>query len=82
MSIRDSLIISYIDTGTSIVAGISIFGVLGNLANTVREDDVSNVIKSGAIGLAFISYPDALVKFPFARPVNSLTFHLVIIANC
>jgi solute carrier family 6 amino acid transporter-like protein 5/7/9/14 len=51
-----------LDTVTSLIAGLSIFGTLGNLAYETGTDDISKVIKEGT-GLAFISYPDALAKF-------------------
>lgn len=52
------------DTVTSLVAGIIVFGILGNLAHNLGLDDINSVVKSGA-GLAFISYPDAISKFDF-----------------
>ena len=60
---RDALIISFTDTFTSLLAGFTIFSVLGNLAFEL-EKDVKDVIQSGA-GLAFISYPMAIGKFSF-----------------
>ena len=58
---RDALIISFMDTFTSLLAGFTIFSILGNLAYEL-DLPVSQVIKSGT-GLAFISYPMALGKF-------------------
>lgn len=49
------------DTGTSILAGITIFSILGNSANETGKH-ISEVVKSGT-GLAFISYPEAISKF-------------------
>lgn len=40
------------------------FGILGNLAHNLGLEDIKSVVKSG-IGLAFISYPDAISKFDF-----------------
>lgn len=66
---RDVLIITTLDTVTSAIAGLTIFGILGNLAYELGKDDVGSVIRAGA-GLAFISYPDAIAKFSFSPQVN------------
>jgi hypothetical protein len=58
---RDALIISIMDTATSILAGLSIFSIIGNLAHE-SGSEIDQVVKSGA-GLAFISYPEAVAKF-------------------
>lgn len=58
---RDSTIVSLADTFTSILAGITIFSILGNLAYET-DQPIENVVKGGT-GLAFISYPEAISKF-------------------
>lgn len=58
---RDSTIISFADTGTSILAGITIFAILGNLSHESGKP-IQEVVKSGT-GLAFVSYPEAISKF-------------------
>lgn len=68
-SSRDVLIVTTLDTVTSMIAGITIFGILGNLAFNMGLDDISSVVESGT-GLAFISYPDAISKFEFFPQVN------------
>lgn len=52
---RDALIVTSLDTFTSLLGGFTIFGILGNLAYNTGESDISKVIKSGGSGLAFIS---------------------------
>ncbi|XP_022916738.2 sodium-dependent nutrient amino acid transporter 1-like [Onthophagus taurus] len=59
---RDAMIITTLDTFTSLLAGTTIFGILGNLAYEMNVN-VDSVINSGGNGLAFISYPDAIAKF-------------------
>ena len=66
------MIVTTLDTFTSLMAGITIFGILGNLAHNLGVDDIRMVVKSGS-GLAFISYPDAIAKFDFLPQVNWLT---------
>lgn len=51
-----------LDTFTSLLAGTTIFGILGNLAFKL-DVEVVDVIKAGGPGLAFISYPEAIAKF-------------------
>lgn len=62
------MIVTSLDTFTSLIAGITIFGILGNLAHNMQVDDISKVVKSGT-GLAFISYPDAISKFEYVPQV-------------
>ncbi|KAG7302653.1 hypothetical protein JYU34_012604 [Plutella xylostella] len=71
---RDSMIVTTLDTFTSLISGITIFGVLGNLAFELGYDDVGEVIGSGGTGLAFISYPDAIAKSPFVPQLFSVLF--------
>lgn len=59
---RDALIVSAMDTFTSLLAGFTIFAILGNLAHELHTD-IDSVVKTGGTGLAFISYPDAISKF-------------------
>ncbi|XP_026753316.2 sodium-dependent nutrient amino acid transporter 1-like [Galleria mellonella] len=74
---RDSMIVTILDTFTSLISGITIFAVLGNLAHQLGYDDISEVIGSGGTSLAFISYPDAIAKSPFAPQLFSVLFFLM-----
>lgn len=65
---RDSTIVSLADTGTSILAGITIFSILGNLAYESGKP-ITEVVNKGP-GLAFISYPEAISKFDVVPQVN------------
>ncbi|KAH0819792.1 hypothetical protein GEV33_003000 [Tenebrio molitor] len=58
---RDALIVTTLDTFTSLLSGVTIFGILGNLAHNLGVTP-DKVINSGGTGLAFISYPDAIAK--------------------
>ncbi|XP_031354950.1 sodium-dependent nutrient amino acid transporter 1-like isoform X2 [Photinus pyralis] len=59
---RDAMIVTTIDTITSLISGITIFGVLGNLAHTLKVE-VNDVVSGGGAKLAFVSYPDAISRF-------------------
>lgn len=63
------MIVTLMDTFTSILGGITTFAVLGNLAHNLGIQDISKVV-SGGVGLAFVSYPDALAKIEFIPQVN------------
>lgn len=65
------------DLCTSLMAGTTIFSILGNLAYEIGSDDVSNVVRAGT-GLAFISYPEALAKFTATQQLFSVLFFLML----
>lgn len=66
---RDATIVTWLDTFTSLLAGCTIFGVLGHLAHELNTDDIASVVNGGP-GLAFISYPEAIARFKTAPQVN------------
>lgn len=66
---RDATIVTSIDTFTSMLAGCTIFGILGHLAHESGTTEIGEVVKGGA-GLAFISYPDAIGRFKFVPQVR------------
>lgn len=74
---RDASIVTYLDTFTSMLAGCTIFGILGHLAFLTGTDDIKKVVQGGT-GLAFISYPDAIAKFDFVPQVFSVLFFLML----
>nr|XP_026488393.1 sodium-dependent nutrient amino acid transporter 1-like [Vanessa tameamea] len=74
---RDSMIVTTLDTFTSLISGITIFGVLGNLAYELNYDDVSQVVGTGGTSLAFISYPDAIAKSPVVPQLFAVLFFLM-----
>ncbi|XP_055305392.1 sodium-dependent nutrient amino acid transporter 1 isoform X1 [Sitodiplosis mosellana] len=74
---RDVLIVTSLDTCTSMIAGITIFGILGNLAHNMNIDDITKVVQSGT-GLAFISYPDAISKFEYLPQAFAVLFFFML----
>ena len=74
---RDVLIVSIMDTFTSLLAGAVTFSILGHLAHELRED-VKDVVNSGS-GLAFVSYPEVLAKFDFAPQFFAVLFFLMLL---
>lgn len=75
---RDAMIVTTMDTFTSLLGGFTIFGILGNLAFNIGETDVSKVIKSGGSGLAFISYPEAISKFEYVSQLFAVLFFFML----
>ncbi|XP_047995406.1 sodium-dependent nutrient amino acid transporter 1-like [Leguminivora glycinivorella] len=70
---RDAMIVTTLDTFTSLLSGITIFGILGNLAHVLGRE-VLDVVGEGGTGLAFISYPDAIAKTPVPQLFSVLFF--------
>lgn len=73
---RDAIIISVMDTCTSIIAGIVIFAVLGTMAKENNEP-IDKVVKGG-MGLAFIAYPEGLSKIKFLPQLWSVLFFVML----
>ncbi|XP_012538369.1 sodium-dependent nutrient amino acid transporter 1 isoform X2 [Monomorium pharaonis] len=73
---RDVIIITSLDTVTSMLAGCTIFGILGNLAYELGVEDISKVVRGGA-GLAFVSYPDAIAKFSVLPQLFAVLFFVM-----
>ncbi|XP_068148103.1 sodium-dependent nutrient amino acid transporter 1 [Drosophila tropicalis] len=73
---RDANIVTTLDTFTSMLSGIIIFGILGNLAHESGAKDIKSMVQtiSPGPGLAFISYPEAIAKFKWMPQIFSLLF--------
>ncbi|KAF2906108.1 hypothetical protein ILUMI_00069 [Ignelater luminosus] len=74
---RDALIVTSLDTLASLLSGITIFGILGNLAHELGVD-VTEVINSGGARLAFVSYPDAIAKFDAVPWLFAILFFVML----
>nr|XP_024214624.1 sodium- and chloride-dependent glycine transporter 2-like [Halyomorpha halys] len=72
---RDALVVSVMDTVTSIISGIVTFSILGAMAHDLQVP-ISQVVKEGP-GLAFIAYPEALLRLP-APQLWSVLFFLML----
>ncbi|KAG8226536.1 hypothetical protein J437_LFUL007877 [Ladona fulva] len=77
MEKKDVLIVTTLDTCTSLLAGFTIFSILGNLAYESGLTDIASVVQGGT-GLAFISYPDAIAKFDAVPQLFSVLFFLML----
>ncbi|XP_070182929.1 sodium- and chloride-dependent glycine transporter 2-like [Littorina saxatilis] len=61
----DAILISIIDSVTSIFSGLVIFAVLGYMAQELQVD-IKDVAAQGA-GLAFVVYPEVMTKMPISQ---------------
>lgn len=75
--LRDCTLVTALDLCTSLIAGTTIFGILGNLAHESGKEDITTVVRAGT-GLAFISYPEALAKFTVVPQLFSVLFFLML----
>jgi len=71
---RDALLIGFMNSLTSVYAGTVVFAILGNLAD---GGDVKDVLKGG-VGLAFVAYPEAVLKMD-PPPLFSFMFFFMLI---
>ena len=67
------MIVTTLDTLTSLLAGCTIFSILGNLIYEMGEDDIRSVVRGGP-GLAFVSYPEAIAQFDVVPQVSDILF--------
>ena len=78
---RDALLISVINSGTSVFAGFVIFAILGFMATELRvpvgevggsSNQIVNIllhqVVEGGTGLAFVAYPTAVTRWMTAFP--------------
>ncbi|XP_059618026.1 sodium-dependent nutrient amino acid transporter 1-like isoform X1 [Phlebotomus argentipes] len=74
---RDAMIVTTLDTFTSLLGGITMFAILGNLAHNLNAH-ITEVVKVGS-GLAFISYPDAISKFDWVPQLFAVLFFFMLL---
>ncbi|KFB53945.1 sodium-dependent nutrient amino acid transporter 3 [Anopheles sinensis] len=76
---RDSMIISWLDTFTSLMSGIIVFAIVGNIASITGHDikNINETVALGGPGLTFITYPDAIAKFDAGQNIFAVLFFLM-----
>ncbi|XP_021362137.1 sodium-dependent proline transporter-like isoform X1 [Mizuhopecten yessoensis] len=73
--LRDAVIVSFINCGTSVFAGFAIFSLLGYISHTTNVP-IDKVADSGP-GLAFIAYPEGIAKLP-SPPIFAFLFFFML----
>ena len=63
--LRDTLIVTLVDAAVSLLCGVAVFAVLGNLAHE-QGRPVSEVVADGP-GLVFVVFPHALAQMPYPQ---------------
>ncbi|XP_058829535.1 sodium-dependent nutrient amino acid transporter 1-like [Topomyia yanbarensis] len=74
---RHAVIITWLDTFTSLISGCIVFAIIGHLAHVTEQPDIRKVVKSGP-GLTFETYPDAIAKFDFLPQLFSILFFFML----
>ncbi|XP_032680610.1 sodium- and chloride-dependent glycine transporter 2-like isoform X2 [Odontomachus brunneus] len=74
---RDAVFVSITNLFTSVFAGFVIFSIIGFLAQQVHMP-IKDVVKNGP-GLAFIAYPEAVVRMPLPNLWAILFFFMLFI---
>jgi len=68
---RDSMIITTLDTITSVLAGCTVFAVLGHLMDHMGEQRIEKVAKEGP-GIAFVIYAKVIATFDAVPQVSGI----------
>ncbi|PNF23129.1 hypothetical protein B7P43_G06685 [Cryptotermes secundus] len=74
---RDALVVSVLDTVTSIISGMVTFSILGAMAHDLQVP-IEQVVKEGP-GLAFVAYPEALLRLPVPQLWSILFFLMLFV---
>ncbi|CAD5228222.1 unnamed protein product [Bursaphelenchus okinawaensis] len=72
---RDAMIVTVADATMSVIGGTAVFSVLGFMSKEMNTT-ISEVVQDGT-ALAFVAYPEALIRMPI-EPLWSFLFFLMV----
>ncbi|XP_021377302.1 sodium- and chloride-dependent glycine transporter 1-like isoform X1 [Mizuhopecten yessoensis] len=75
-TLQDAVIVSILDSVTSVFAGLVIFSIIGYMAKELQQP-IDKVASEGA-GLAFVVYPEVVTKLPISQLWSILFFAMLI----
>ncbi|XP_072758524.1 sodium- and chloride-dependent glycine transporter 1 isoform X2 [Anoplolepis gracilipes] len=75
---RDAIFVTFTNLFTSVFAGFVIFSILGFLARQMQMP-IKKVVQQNPEGLAFIAYPEAVVRMPLPNLWAILFFFMLFI---
>lgn len=76
---NNALIIGLADLGTSFVAGIAVFAVMGAMAHATGQPVDEVLDQSKSLGLAFVAFPKALAALPSLANAFSIIFFIALL---
>jgi SNF family Na+-dependent transporter len=88
--VRDAVCLCVINSGTSLLAGVVVFSILGHMAHLANKS-VSVIVKQGCVhcmhvyslgtgvGLAFLAYPEVAAALPLKQVWAVLFFTMLCI---
>ncbi|MDI3534492.1 MAG: neurotransmitter:Na+ symporter, family [Thermosediminibacterales bacterium] len=73
--VNNAFMTSFLNCGFSLLAGFAVFGIIGHMAK-VQGAPVAEVAGNGGVGLAFVTFPNAINTLGSVAPIFGVLFFL------